>query len=212
MEGKYIFFSNFDVKYSNSRKRHYPEQYESYTEWIDDLKKVWEYERRTVSGYEESWEKYRERQEYWYNLELPKWAVGEYGRVGRYGFYGLKIFQIISPDEMYIIYDTYHNPPSPPETKWARFKGWSTKNLVDGELWKGDIRCEENSDEYCGVDIAIVGTHQYTTIFGGMKTILDVVPLELFRKGITLEQFKEMLKTKDELPEELQKIKTMFFP
>lgn len=179
LDGEYIFFPNFDIEYSNSRKGQHPEPYEGYTEeWINHLRGVWE-------------------------LELPKWAVGEYGRGGRYQ--GFEIFQILGPDEMFIVYDNY------PKPKLARFKGWSTKNLIDGERWKGNVRCEENSDEYCGVDIAIVGTYGYTTFLGTPKTILDVVPLELFRKGITLEQFKEMLKTKDELPEELQKIKTMFF-
>ena len=140
------------------------------------------------------------------NSDISKWAVGEYGRVGRYR--GFEIFQIFGTDEMFIVYrgDAYEAYGS--RKRMARFKGWSTKNLIDGERWKGNVRCEENSDEYCGADIAIVGTYGYTTTSGGTNTVLDVVPVELFRKGITLEQFKEMLKTKGDLPDDLKKLRS----
>lgn len=200
LDGKYIFFSNFDIKYSNSRKGQHPENYKSYTEWMNDLRKYWEDHREENWRFLDkiSWEKYKEQQEHKSSLELPKWAVGEYGRFEKY-FFGLKIFQILGPDEMLIVYNEYN------ESKTARFKGWSTKNLIDGQSWDSN---KENADSNEG--IAIVGTYRYKTTFGTTKTILNVVPLDLFRKGITLEQFKVMLEKNNDLPEDLQRLKTKF--
>jgi len=140
------------------------------------------------------------------NSDISEWTVGEYGR----GYWstmwvalpGFKIFQILGPDEMLI---EYYNSVGATQTKLARFKGWSTKNLIDGEWWNNNKK-----DVFGSVDVAIVGTYRYTAVFGTTKTILDVVPLELFRKGITLEQFKVMLKKSSNLPEELQKVKAKF--
>jgi hypothetical protein len=66
-----------------------------------------------------------------------------------------------------------------------RIKGFSTKTLVDDAKWKGH-----------GQPIAAIGTWQYTTTTGGTKTVLNCIPLEQVKKGLTIEQFKEMLKVK----------------
>ncbi len=195
LDGKYIFFPNFDLKFANSRKgKSYP------TDYPYSSKKLW-------------------------FMELPEWAIGEYGLAGwgrgPFMVNQLTIFQVLGPDEMLVkrllgpeeMIANHLLQPSRQsdyglQSKLVRFKGWSTKNFIDGQRWVGDKRRPDDSNGECiGVDIAVVGTYRYRTASGASKTILDVVPLELFRKGITLEQFKEMLKTKRDLPDELRELR-----
>ena len=116
-----------------------------------------------------------------------KWRVGEYGLIA-----DKQIFQILNQNEMLVIYGTGLNQ------EIAHFSGWSTKKMIDGQQWNpGEV-------------VAIIGTYRYTTSIDTVKTIPDVVPAKLFRKGITFEQFKDMLKKNNDLPEELQKAKDKF--
>ena len=116
-----------------------------------------------------------------------KWRVGEYGLIA-----DKQIFQILNQNEMLVIYGTGLNQ------EIAHFSGWSTKKMIDGQQWNpGEV-------------VAIIGTYRYTTSIGTVKTIPDVVPAKLFRKGITFEQFKDILKKNNDLPEDLQKVKAKF--
>jgi len=115
------------------------------------------------------------------------WSIGSYGSIGT-----RVIVQILNANEMLIgtHVDIYGQPQ-----RVAHVSGWPTKNLIDGDFWAPDE------------EFAVIGTYRYTTPIGTVKTILDIVPVKLFRKGITFEQFKDMLKKNNDLPEELQKAK-----
>jgi len=115
------------------------------------------------------------------------WSIGSYGSIGT-----RVIVQILNPNEMLIgtHVDIYGQPQ-----RVAHVSGWTTKNLIDGDFLAPDEA------------FAVIGTYRYTTPIGTVKTILDIVPVKLFRKGITFEQFKDMLKKNNDLPEELQKAK-----
>lgn len=134
-----------------------------------------------------------------YTDTLEKWAVGEFGSIVY-----CKVMQILGPDEMLVIcghFSLFYDTPD----VYARFRGWSTENLVDRRLW---------SDPYWKkyydtprTDIAIVGTYQHETILGTTSTVFDVVPLALFEKGLSKAEFLKMLKEVDNLPKELSSLK-----
>ncbi len=142
----------------------------------------------------------------WHNIEwedytdtLEKWAVGEFGSIVY-----CKIMQILESDEMLVISGHFNLLYDTPDV-YARFRGWSTENLVDKQLW---------SDPYWKkyydtprTDIAIVVTYQHETILGTTSTVFDVVPLALFEKGLSKTEFLKMLKEVDNLPKELISLK-----
>lgn len=127
---------------------------------------------------------------------LPNWTVGEYGIIPP-----RRILQILGPDEMLVVGFVSEAGQA------VHFKGWPTKGLVKGQPWPFDPYGPEPNEERQPIEVAIVGTYRYRTILETEATVPSAAPLELFRKGITLEQFKDLLLSKAELPEDLQQFK-----
>lgn len=67
----------------------------------------------------------------------------------------------------------------------VRFKGWPTKGLTDDALWRPEG----------GEQIAVIGTWRYRTSDGGSRTVLNAIRLEQARKGITKQQFRDLLQS-----------------
>jgi hypothetical protein len=128
---------------------------------------------------------------------LPDWSVGEYGAIPP-----RRILQILGPDEMLVAGFISE------DGRVVHFKGWPTEGLVSGQPWPFDPHGLDPNEETEPIEVAIVGTYRYGTIIGEAKTVPSAVPLELFRKGITLEQFQDLLLIKAELPEDLLQFKT----
>jgi hypothetical protein len=128
---------------------------------------------------------------------LPDWAVGEYGVIPP-----RRIVQILGPDEMLVAGLISEGG------RVVHFKGWPTEGLVSGQAWPSDPYGPDPDEERAPTEVAVVGTYKYGTIIGTPATVPSAAPLELFRKGVTLEQFKDLLLSKAELPEDLQQIKS----
>jgi hypothetical protein len=123
-------------------------------------------------------------------------------RISKVGDFGMtdenfEIFQILDSDEMIIARPIYVNErvvgkkSSNPRVVRDRagetlfhIKGFLTRGLADG-MWVREFR-----------GVAVIGTWQYTDTLGSTRTILNCIPLGQVRKGLTIEQFKEMLKLK----------------
>ena len=108
--------------------------------------------------------------------EIPKLRILS---VGNYGILDYpKIFEVLGPYEMLI------------ETHWTdqiiRIKGFPTKGLVDGQVWRNYLGREDI--------IAIIGTWTYLTARGSQKTIFTAIPFDFIRKGLTRTQFEELRK------------------
>jgi hypothetical protein len=131
------------------------------------------------------------------NHLLPDWAVGEYGAISP-----RRIVQILGPDEMLVAGFISE------DGRVVHFKGWPTEGLVSGQPWPFDPHNLDPNEETEPIEVAIVGTYRYGTIIGEAKTVPTAVPLQLFRKGVTLEQFKDLLLIKAELPEDLLQFKS----
>ena len=126
---------------------------------------------------------------------LTRWAVGEQGFVGDW-----RVVQILDSKEMLAL-----GIGTGTQTELAHLSGWATAGLVDTQEWHGDIY-DEHTHSF-GARIAIVGTYTYATPDGGSNTVLDVVPLALFQKGLTKGQFVAMLDASHELPSDLMEFK-----
>ncbi|MHC4424836.1 MAG: hypothetical protein ACYSYV_01920 [Planctomycetota bacterium] len=128
---------------------------------------------------------------------LPDWAVGEYGVIPP-----RRIVQILGPDEMLVAGLISEGG------RVVHFKGWPTEGLANGQAWPFDPYGPDPNEERAPAEVAVVGTYRYGTIIGEAATVPSVVPLGLFRKGVTLGQFKDLLLSKAELPEDLQQLKS----
>jgi hypothetical protein len=119
--------------------------------------------------------------------------VGDFGIPHGIGFLGygnaFKVSQILSDNDMIVVRPeaqqeysgdviVYRGSPR----SCLRIKGFSTKGLVDDAKWSEPI--------------AAIGTYRYENVRGSISTILNCIPLEQVQKGLTIEQFKEMLKIK----------------
>jgi hypothetical protein len=92
-----------------------------------------------------------------------------------------RVFQILGDDDMIIRRET--------SDYYLRIKGFPTNGLVNGAAWR-------EGDGWNTPAIACIGTYTYKTVLAGSNTIFSCIPLEQVRKGLTIEQFKEMLKIK----------------
>jgi hypothetical protein len=128
---------------------------------------------------------------------LPDWAVGEYGAIPP-----RRILQILGPDEMLVVGFVSEGG------RVVHFKGWPTKGLVKGQPWPFDPHGPDPNQEKEPTEVAVVGTYKYRTILEAVATVPSAVPLILFRKGLTMEQFKDLLLSKEQLPEDLQHFKS----
>lgn len=128
---------------------------------------------------------------------LPDWAAGEYGVIPP-----RRILQILGPDEMLVVGFISEGG------RVVHFKGWPTEGLMNGQPWPFDPHGMNPDEEREPTEVAIVGTYRYGTVIGAAATVPSAVPLQIFRKGITPEQFRDLLLSKAELPEELQQFKS----
>jgi len=76
---------------------------------------------------------------------------------------GGKVLQVIGSDTMLIRH----------QGKVMRLRAVATEGVVDGSVWP-----KEGEDG----EIVFIGTWQYVTVLGGTSTVLDAIPLPLYRK------------------------------
>jgi outer membrane murein-binding lipoprotein Lpp len=72
--------------------------------------------------------------------------------------------------------------------KQIYLKGFSTRGMVDKELWWSKGQARGNPE------IAIINTYTYTTTRGGTNTVPLAIPLDFIREGLTEIEFKQLLK------------------
>jgi len=136
---------------------------------------------------------------------LAEFRVGQYGRI-KY----CTVVSIQGPEDMIVTNVDYvpeHTSGGglggyAPRVTYAakgyrkpmKLTGFSTAGLVDDMKWHGNLESPFGDEENAGAVIAIVGTYKYHG-----TTIINAVPLDCFRKGVTKEQFAELLKTGIEL-------------
>jgi hypothetical protein len=128
---------------------------------------------------------------------LPDWAVGEYGVIPP-----RRILQILGPNEMLVAGFLSE------QGRVVHFKGWPTEGLAKGQPWPFDPYAPDPNRQTEPIEVAIVGTYTYGTIIGTKAAVPSAAPLELFRKGITLVQFQDLLISKAELPRDLQQLRS----
>ncbi len=123
---------------------------------------------------------------------LPDWETGQYGSVPP-----RRIVQILGPDEM-LVAGLFSE-----SGRLVRFRGWLTAGLRKGQIWPETQKADPN-EQTEPLEVAVEGQYTYRTILGQSITVPSVVPLKLFREGITPEQFRNLLLTGTALPEELR--------
>ncbi|MHC4681780.1 MAG: hypothetical protein ACYTEK_24200 [Planctomycetota bacterium] len=128
---------------------------------------------------------------------LPDWGVGEYGAIPP-----RRILQILGPDGMLVAGFVSE------DGRIVHFKGWPTDGLTDGQPWPYEPSMADPKQDEKAMEVAVVGTYKYRTLIGAAANIPSVVPLELFRKGVTPDQFKGLLLSNMELPEDLQQFRS----
>jgi outer membrane murein-binding lipoprotein Lpp len=67
-------------------------------------------------------------------------------------------------------------------------KGFSTRGMVDKELWWSKGQARGNPE------IAIINTYTYMTTNGGTNTVPLAIPLDFIREGLTEIEFERLLK------------------
>jgi len=110
--------------------------------------------------------------------------------------------QILGPDEMLVAGLISEGG------RLVRFRGWLTAGLKSGQIWPFDPYHPDPNEQVEPLEVAVAGTYTYRTLLGESITVPSVVPLRLFREGITSEQFRNLLLTKAELPNDLRQLKS----
>ncbi|UCD00142.1 MAG: hypothetical protein JSW66_09725 [Phycisphaerales bacterium] len=128
---------------------------------------------------------------------LPDWGIGEYGAIPP-----RRILQVLGPDEMLVAGFVSE------DGRVVHFKGWPTDGLIDGRPWPYEPGIVDPQQGEKAMEVAVVGTYRYRTLIGAPANIPSVVPLELFRMGVTPDQFKGLLLSNVELPEDLQQLRS----
>ncbi|MFH1715817.1 MAG: hypothetical protein ABIF19_00565 [Planctomycetota bacterium] len=131
--------------------------------------------------------------------QLPDWETGQYGSIPP-----RRIIQILGPDEMLVAGLISEGG------RLVHFRGWLTAGLKSGQVWPFDPYQPDPNEEREPLEVAVAGMYTYRTLLGKSITVPCVVPLRLFREGITPEQFRNLLLTKAELPDDLREFKSEF--
>ncbi len=188
VDGEYVRLPDFDLRYQNSRGgepfpggsgkptlRLSPNpmgKFMDMSQWRD----AQERRDRDVARWKErvaEWEKDVAKSKRNWKTDLPGWAVGEFGYTR---LSNLEVFQVQSPTTMLV------RVGRPGTSRVVYFTGWATKDLVDEQTIKE-------------THVAIIGAYTYDTVMGSM-TVLRAIPLAQVQRGLTQEQFKELLKQK----------------
>jgi len=130
---------------------------------------------------------------------LPEWETGQYGSIPP-----RRIIQILGPEEMLVAGLISEGG------RLVRFRGWLTAGLKSGQVWPFDPYQPDPNEETEPLEVAVAGMYTYRTLLGESITVPSVVPLRLFREGVTPEQFRNLLLTRAELPDDLQQLKSEF--
>ena len=179
IDKEYVRLPDFDLRYKSSLKR-----------TKADFLKYWnkEFPKKTPTKVDEA--------SYLFIVRIA--AVGDFGIPG--GDTPFRILQVLGDDDMIV---GYPGDPGEPErvvrdpidvwrnanryrgykAQHLRVKGFSTRGLVCDAVWNRK-------------PIACIGTYHYETVLGSTNTIFSCIPLEQVQKGLTIEQFKEMLKVR----------------
>jgi len=128
---------------------------------------------------------------------LPDWETGRYGSIPP-----RRIIQILGPDEMLVAGLISEGG------RLVRFRGWLTAGLRNGQIWPSALHQRDPNEQAEPLEVAVEGQYTYRTLIGKSVTVPSVVPLRLFREGITPEQFRNLLLTRTELPEDLRGLKS----
>jgi len=128
---------------------------------------------------------------------LPDWEAGRYGSIPP-----RRIIQILGPDEMLVAGLISEGG------RLARFRGWFTAGLRSGQIWPSGPLQSDPNEQAEPLEVAVEGQYTYRTLLGKSVTVPSVVPLRLFREGITPEQFRDLLLTRTELPDDLRQLKS----
>jgi len=126
---------------------------------------------------------------------LPEWIAGQYGSIPP-----RRIIQILGPDEMLVAGLISEGG------RLARFRGWLTAGLSSGQVWPHNPYHPDPNEQAEPLEVAVEGQYTYRTLLGKSVTVPSVVPLRLFREGLTREQFRNLLLTRADLPDDLRQL------
>ena len=186
VEGKYVHLPDFDLRHQNSRGgKRFPGPSDKpkltlspspwgknipIHQWRETLirrdRQLTKWKKRVFE-----WEKKKSRHN-WETI-LPHWDVGEFGctRAG-----AIEVVQVLGPMKMLV----RTRQPDRPHT--ILFTGWSTQDLVAKQQVEA-------------THVAVIGADTDHTVANG-DTVLRAIPLAQVQRGLTQEQFKELLEQK----------------
>ncbi len=127
---------------------------------------------------------------------LPDWETGQYGSIPP-----RRIVQILGPDDM-LVAGLFSEGG-----RLVRFRGWLTAGLRKGQVWPFNPNEADPNERTEPLEVAVAGEYTYRTLLGEKITVPSVVPLKIFRQGITPEQFRSLLLIRSELPDELRRLR-----
>ena len=167
VDGEYVTLPDFDLRYRSSRMdAPLPRSYLS----------VRVLPRKKVARSEEQLAPIRDR----WRTSLPCLKVGQFGRVENFS-----VHRILGPDDMVVYKTKRYWDKKVWRERLIRIKGFPTAGLDRAP----------NMERILGapLEIGIIGTYSYSRPKGRDLNIYQALPMSVIRKGLSEQQFEEML-------------------